>query len=486
MRPRVAGGIAAVLCLLFLVCGSLWIEKPGIQADEALFSMGNFYPQGVGHSMRAFHRTIPLMQMSYLGSLKAWVWAPVFALTKPGAASLRYPAVVFGAAMLWLLYCLLCRLSGPATGLLALAFLALDPLLLFTTRCDWGPVALQHLLTVGALLAAVTGRFSLAAFLAGLALWDKMVAVWILGGLGAAALLFYWREVRAAFTWRRLLLVLLAGALGCWPVIRYNYISRGRTVEQTGRFSLADVPGKAEHLVSNLDGTALFGYLVRDAEGYGPRRTITPWLLIAGAALAIWRRSRPALFLLTGSTLAWLLMVATVGGGGSAHHVGLLWPWPHAMAALAIANAWPRRQAVLAAIGIVALISGGLVTARYYRLLLDKGSDPPWSDAIYQLAHYVEDANPPKVMVNDWGILDPLRLLTAGSIPIETSHDRPPADTVYQPGVLFVEHTDAHQAFAGVNARIRSGVRAKPEILQRFADSKGNEIFEVFRFKPDP
>jgi uncharacterized membrane protein len=60
-----------------------------------------------------------------------------------------------GAATIWLFYRLLRRISGNRAAVFGCALLAADSTFLLTNTFDWGPVALQHLLLVGAILLLV-------------------------------------------------------------------------------------------------------------------------------------------------------------------------------------------------------------------------------------------------------------------------------------------------------------------------------------------
>ena len=105
----------------------------------------------------------------------------------------------------------------------------MDSMYLVTTCFDWGPVALQHLLLAGGALllirfyqeresVALWGGF----FLLGLMLWDKALAVWMLSGMGIAAILTLPRQIIGAITLRRLAIAALGFALGALPLIVYN------------------------------------------------------------------------------------------------------------------------------------------------------------------------------------------------------------------------------------------------------------------------
>ena len=58
------------------------------------------------------HQQIPLMLMCYLGCLKTLIYAPIFKLFGNGAYAVREPALIFGAASVWLFFLLLRRIAG--------------------------------------------------------------------------------------------------------------------------------------------------------------------------------------------------------------------------------------------------------------------------------------------------------------------------------------------------------------------------------------
>ena len=480
--------LAILLCAAFVIAGCIGISQPGLQADESLFAMGVYYPEGVRWSVRAFGRQIPLMQMAYLGSLKSWIYGALFQLWPPSAASVRVPMVLAGAATLWLVWLLLRSVASARAGLIALALLALDPSLVWTTRCDWGPVALQHLLAVAGVYAFVRRRFELGALLFGLALWDKAVFAWSLAGLAVAAAVVLRDEIRRSFTLRRAALCILAFCLGALPLLAFNWRSHGETARRTAVFEPSRVVTTAAPLMYALDGRALFGYLVRD-DFQGVRKTLTPWLLL-GAVLALpWLLRTPArrttLFFLVAAVTAWLSMVTTVGGGESVHHLVLLWPWPHCFLAVAIAQL-PRR--VAPALAAAALLSCGLVTANYHRMLRNNGADPPWSDAIYRLAEFVSTAPSSRIYVTDWGILEQLRLLSRGEAPLHPDAGIP--GRLDDTEALYIAHTDRYQAFEGINAKVEQAATAltplafEKRVVAVIRDGKGNPVFQAFRMVP--
>ena len=250
-RPDV---LALLFCLLFLGVGSLWISEVGIQNDEALFAAG-IYPPFADDVPKIFGKPYPEMVMSYVGSVKSQLYAPIFRVWRPSAASVRIPAVILGALTVWLFYVVVKRTLDAKTALIATALIATDTSFLLTTRWDWGPVVLQHLCLVGGMLAVV--RFVqdrklgwlFAGFLAfGLGVWDKAIFSWSIVGLGVAALAVFPRRTLALLNWRTVTVAALGGVIGAAPFIHYNVTNDFITFRQNAAWSSEILAYKA-HLL---------------------------------------------------------------------------------------------------------------------------------------------------------------------------------------------------------------------------------------------
>ena len=126
------------------------------------------------------------------------------------------------------------------------------------------------------------------------------------------------------------------------------------------------------------------------------------------------------------------------------------------------------------------------------------GGGAVWTDAIYPLSDYLETSKPQVVYINDWGILNVVRLLTEGQVPLQVGSDplnkpsfdesrRILLDRISESRAVFVTHTDQNEMFKGVNAKLQTlateaGYRR--EIVAEIADRNGRTIFEVFRLPP--
>jgi len=474
-----------------------------------------------------------LMLMSYLGTLKTFLYKPLLLWFGTGVWTVREPALLAGAASVWLFYLLLRRTVGERAAVVGCCLLATDTLYLLTSVIDWGPVALQHLLTVGGAFLLVRfyqeGRereLVAGCFLFGLAMWDKALAAWMLSGIGIAAVLILWREIWKVVTARRVAIAALAFVLGAMPLLIYNGANHWDTFGSNVKKDTSDIPGKFELLLQTVRGIGLVGTLTEEATPPPIPHLPAGVLQDASAGLAIqtghplrnlmlygfvlslllaplaWGRGlRAILFALIAISVAWIQMAITRGTGGSVHHSILLWPWPYLVMAVSLAAASRRVGRagipVLAAVTALLAVSSMLVTNEYYFRMVRQGGSIAWTDAIFTLADSLKGRSAPFVFCVDWGILDNLRLIGNGKLPVSdgiehtsrpelTAEDR---DAIRQmvsiPGALFVTHTKETEIFHGnaerlVKAAADAGFRA--ERVVTLGDTFGRPTFEVFRF----
>lgn len=532
-------------CAFYILAGCLFVPYIGVQNDEALFGNAIYPPLAIVSKLRIFHRDLPLMVMSYVGTWKSWVYWILFQLWQPSAYSVRLPTIVTGAATIWTTYRFTTRAIGCRAGLIVAALLAADTSFLLTNTFDWGPVAFQHLFFTAGLAATLwfyqtlsSRTLCLSWFCFGLGMWDKALFVWLLSATVVATVVVFPRVIRRHVTWTRVVLAVLSFVIGALPLVIYN--SRKPTL-QTFRgnthLTLEELPSKPLQVQLTLEGRNLFGYLVNEDFEPSPRTPRTAverasvglsqfvgvhragflgWALLATLPLALLWWSTPfrsaMLFSYLFLLIAWLQMALTRGAGGAAHHVVLLWPIPHFAVAAALAASVDRLQSSsffrltpkagsAALVVIVALICGQaiLVTNQYLSQAIRNGGAGNWSDAIYPLAEKLKTIRTTRTFVLDWGILNSVRLLNRGAVDLVPVNDpfmddQPSASNrefgllcIRFPGAIFVSHVPGKEEFSGVYER--SGVMAGSvgyhrDVIDRISDSNGRPVFEIFRFLP--
>ena len=362
----------ALATILFVLLSLAVLPYPGLQDDEISFAPLIFQPALARFSVPAFGTHIPVMIMSYSGTLKTWIYAGLFDLFEPSRWSVRVPMVLVGIGTLWLTWLWTRRVAGTRAAIFTVALLATDSIFILTNTFDWGPVAFQHLFLMGGLLAvqiwlADPSRkrmLALGFFLWGFGLWDKALLIWPLIGFAVAAVVVYPREVFARLSRVPIAIAAAAFLIGALPLIVYNVAKPGATASENTKLSLSAVRGKVPELRTTLDGSVLFDAMASATPGPLERAPKTAlervsvglkkafghryenWMLpaIALALLCLISLLRTPLwrlpvFLLITMAVTWLQMAMNANTGASAHHVILLWPFPCVFIGMCLAGA---------------------------------------------------------------------------------------------------------------------------------------------------
>ncbi|MDQ2944524.1 MAG: hypothetical protein M3Y27_01020 [Acidobacteriota bacterium] len=519
--------------------GLTLIHYPGIQNDEALFAAPLYNPaEGVFH-VKISHHQIPVMDMSYIGALKTWLYAPIFKVFQPSYLSIRLPVLFLGALTIWIFFRWLEIVHGRRAAWIGALLLASDSMFLLTTCFDWGPVVLQHFLTLLGMVLVVRKRnlVNLAGgfFCFGLAAWDKALFAWIFGGLTLAVVIVFPGALRRALSWKSAAVASLGFVAGAFPLIAYNVSQNFPTFHAASGFSTQELYPKALVARSTWEGQSLFGYIMNQDDAPNPSDPInllekvsfkvrewggahqTNGLFWAGLIALIlllpsmwWQKAgRLALFCLIVIVTAWLQMAVTHGTGGAAHHVVLLWPFPHAVMAVLFAEAsqrladagWARIADWLLGIGLAIVIGWNLlVTNQYLYQFARNGAAGSWSDAIYALAADLHRGNSlqqgSKIAVLDWGIVTPLEALEQGRLPLRWSADpfqtvapgqaapAPDPALLRDPETLWLGHADGYEQFPGINAGLDAFIKQagfQKVALRTYRDTNGRAIFQAFQ-----
>ncbi|MCS7024211.1 MAG: glycosyltransferase family 39 protein [Bryobacteraceae bacterium] len=525
--------ILALSSILFFLFGLAMIPYAGVQGDEAIFSNCLFPNSSPWFAISVFKKKVPLMVMSYLGASKAALFSGIFAVFAPSAYSLRIPTLLLGLVTIPVFYGLLRQFLKPGPAAFGASLLSCDSSYLLTSVFDWGPVAIQHLCLLAGCLLVIQGyrRERLrwiwgGFFLFGLGLWDKALFVWMLLGLGLATAVAFPRELLRALKPKWILAAGIGFLLGSLPLVIYNIRRPLETFRGNARFSTKDFQQKLQLPRATLEGSALFGYLVEENHAVTPRRakTITERVslslsdfvgerranfygyaflisLLLTPALLVSRYRRPVAFTLIFLTVAWAQMLFVQNAGGGVHHVILLWPFPLLLISCAVAwmgEKFGYPNLVVSAAGLLLCVSGLLVHNHYLAQLIRNGGPGVWTDAIFPLARQLEDLSPKQIFVTDWGILDNVRLLQQGRIPIYWGSEPLMSDTpdaaqieaarrmFATPGAVFVSYTDDRQVFGPVNGRLRKLSESfgfQRELLAVIHDGNGRPAFEIFYFR---
>jgi len=529
---RLRRGLMAAAALVYLLLAGAQLGLPGLHYDEAKEAGVNAVELLTGAPVTAFRDAaltvgswrLPLMVQDYIGSLYVYLALPFLALTGVGAPNLRAPAVLVGLATLLLAACTVdawtrrADSSGPTwAAVLTVWLLAASPSFVFWNRQG---IFVTNLMQPFCWLAAWQGvvwlehgrRRSLvtAALAAGLALYAKVLAVWIVGPLALLSAWGWLRRRRQGGAPRldtpTVALAAAALLIPLLPLLLFNL--------QTGG-TLTALLGNAATSYYGVDNTALWanaavrlGQVGQSLRGdqfwylgglFG--NPLAPWLAGVGVVaglVAEWRKPAAPLALVA---LAFVASLVTISDLFITHYA-LLHPFLVAVAAVGWATwgggaVWKRRLVVGVAVVWVALdMSAALQT---HRALAVSGGLADHSDASYHLADYLRDNGMSAPLALDWGMDATVRFLSEDTVrPIEVfgyaSPEEPDAGFAARlapflanPDNVYLLHAPGQTVFGGRReaflALVESqGLAATMETA--FAQRDGTPLFEVWRVRP--
>jgi len=518
------------LCCLYFVLGAVFVPLAGIQNDEALFSIP-IYQHSYEFGVHVAHHVIPLMVMSYIGTLKTAIYWMLFHLVAPSVWSVRLPVLLLGAITIFLFYCLASRIANPKAAFVAALLLATDQTFLLTNTFDWGPVAIEHFLLVTSCLLFVkfasSGKYwQLAgAFLVlGLGLWNKAIFLWALTGLTAAALSVLWPEIRNCLRWKAVGIALVCFLSGALPFLIYNVERKNATLRENVTLEVPNWKAKMLQVQNALEGQSMLGYLVLEDDADRPKQPLTPLAraafrvhhtfgerragILAYAAagclllVPLWWRSRAARFALVFCPVTWLMMAITKDAGGAPHHVVLLWPFPQLLVGITLAAIpWRPATALLAA---AIACSNLLVWNEHLYKFARNGTGQTFTDAIgplsEKLGEMYSSGHTTMIYITDWGMWNTLAMMHQGRLPIVGVDDLFPANPMpdgerdemlrkifTNRGAIFVGHVAGQEVFAGLRERIERTAETAglgKQVVELVPDSNGRPMFEIFRLIP--
>lgn len=448
------------LLIIFLAASLYQITLPGLHYDEA-FEAVPAVQLLKGQPVQAFRDStftflgtqFPLTTQDYIGAINTYGVLPFLWLGGISVTSLRLYAIAIGLASLLLVYGFTADLTRNRwAGWAAVSLLMLNPTFVFWTRQGIFVTAITAAIGVGAAWAwlrwqsggqtrwALTG-----AFLFGLGITAKLLFLWLIAALFGAYLLalIIARKLPAEIQRLRQLPnlavqsigIMAAGALGAFPLIVYNF-QTGGTFKSIGQNAGTSYYG--------VDNTAVFQNLAtRFGElftlltgghfwylGETHRNFIAPIIFGLAFLVAIWlawRHRRPtalAMFAVIGGVV--IESIVTVSALWITHFA-LIMVFPAIAIAVTAADltrtlpADTKIKPILALLLALFIFSDGATTWQYHRALSISGGLSDHSDAIYNLADWLDsNAESRSVVAMDWGLAASVTFLTAGRItPIE-------------------------------------------------------------------
>ena len=501
-----------VTVLAFVLMGLLFLPRLGFEYDEVMFAPLIFHPERSLFAARISHHLVPLMQMSYIGALKIWLYSPLLRLFRPGAYAVRLPMLLLAGMTILILAETVRRRASVRAAIFTAVVAATDIGFLLTSTFDWGPVVIQNFLLAVALYYILArrqtvGGVSLAAFALGLALWDKAIFLWIFIGLCVSGLIFGFRVIRREATFKKVAAMAIAFTVAISPLIVYNVKRRNQTLGNNAHFTLAELGPKFTFVRIALNGQAFHQFFADESapiERNAPvsflpnpsnwRFLAFSFLLIAGIASARWENRRLILWLFCAVLLGWFQSAITKGAGVFIHHVVIFYPALFLAVGLAAEEIAGRLRGAgttfLAVTGALLCVAGLNTVAVQFRNLRHFSPTTFWTDADLPLAKYLAAHPSRHILVADWGIATAIDTRTSGSLPTEEiSFGLKDGSCTSQQMRAWAEshsflvlHTRNHEMFPGQRAKLAelakaNGVTLEP--VKTIADRAGHPMFEI-------
>jgi len=542
---------------LYLVLAFYQLGLPGLHYDEAREAGLNAMEILTGAPITAFRgvglavmgRIFPLMVQDYIGALNVYLALPFLALTGIGVPNLRALPVLCGLIVLllaersvseWMVW-----RSPPSTtrekraastpitpaGLLAVGLLAASPSFLFWSRQGIFVTNLTQVFVFLCIWQTLrwlrTGRSSalvVAALAAGLALYAKLLAIWVIAPLALFAFLAWLRRPRdgdrlVSLAPAKLALAAFAFVAPLMPLLWFNLQSGGTLA------SIGANLGRSYYGVDNLAlGANLItrlGQLVQILRGdqfwyLGAvfANPVAPWVGLAVVGLGLLRSPSYVAVPLLLLACAVASSIFTVSDLFITHYA-LLQPLTLSVIAVAAGAliAWqpyaaahrstPYRSTLLRSVR--PLVVGLLLTTfawdlansvAYHRALAQSGGLADHSDASYHLAYHLRYNGMGAPLALDWGIDATVRFLTEGAVtPIEifgyASPDAPDAQFeqrlaifLENPDNVYLLHSEQATVFKGRRERFFAAVAARgrtPVLERRFLQRDGTALYEIWK-----
>lgn len=540
-------GWLGLALLLFLLLGGYQLGLPGLHYDEAKEAGVNAMELLTGAPVTAFRgatvtlfgTALPLMVQDYIGALNVYLALPFLALTGIGVPNLRFLSLFLGLLALLALersisewVALTRQQTGPIpislAGLFTVTLLAASPSFvfwqrqgIFVTNATLPATFVALWLTLRWLRTGSPRALWAAAFAAGLALYAKLLAVWVIGPFALlVAGWWLWRRwgkgvtIRPTaislppVTWPALLGAAVAGTIPLLPFLLYNWHTGGTLASVGGNLGqsyygvdnsalLVNLPVRLGQIGSVLRGDQ-FWYL-----GGLHANALSPWLAgIAVLACLFSRAGRRELLLpLLLVVLAVSASLFTVSDLFVTHYA-LLQPLLVGLVGISLARLYEQARSwrgpvLLLPVAFLVLWLGSDLRASlaYHQDLTRSGGLADHSDASYHLAYHLRYNGLGAPVALDWGLDAPVRYLSEGTVtPIELfgydSLASPDADFAGRlvpffdnPDNVYLLHAAGQEIFAGRREAFFAQARLhgrQPNLSATFAQRDGTALVELW------
>lgn len=549
-------GIAVLALVAFFYLSATNINLPGLYYDEALDvvpTMQIVLRQPVevwaGGGISLGGRTFPVMISSYVGAVNTYLMLPFFYLLGVNVFSLRLMTILFGGLTIILYYLFARDFLNRRAAAITVLLLAVHPSFILWSRQGIYVTSVMTFMAAGSLFCLLRWhrgknkdlRFAICDFRFDIRGWYLYAGTFLLGLGISAKFLFLWFIIALVVSYyilqfssltshslthrqtilkilafnmnaKQLALGLLSFCLGAGGILWYN-LKTLSTIKTLGRNLITTDRG-----VNNLD---FFSNLLTEIKAflvlikgswfgfYGGSfgNVLYPVILcVSGVGLVFLlffsdktrEYKAKALFLFSMVVLILVQSCFTVSGLGATHLLIML-PLPQLVIALFLEALYRALASKMFASALIAVVVLALVTQDlrvdflYHQALQTSGGLGRFSDAIYELAEYLEENRITSPMAVDWGFKNNIQILTQGAVnPVEIfQYSWNPGDEfsrevpkyLKDPHNLYLFHAEEFASFKRYDAFERI-VREANKVIQlerTFYQRDGTLVYYLYR-----
>ncbi|MCW1968840.1 MAG: glycosyltransferase family 39 protein [Anaerolineae bacterium] len=442
-----------IFLIAIFIYNSAWkLHLPGLEYDETLFI--NAALLGPGEELEFIYKRIfgmPVLVMRYIGALKSYFYLPIFTIFGVSVTTIRLPMIILSAASILINYAIMKQVLNHWWALGLTALIATDPLLMFNSKLDYGPVSMMIFLKSASLLYLLkfTQDLSKKSFLLFITfclfgIYDKLNFVWyVLAIIPATMLVYYDRFITLAKPHLKLFIFFAVLAIIFGFVFGFVFVL---PIFKMRELNHQIIVGTITSYIWAIDATNLYGFTINGGMSNETVRymfflslsvIILGFLLIIpfkGFRKDITEQKKTIKFILmiiTASLLILFQISITEASIGGQNHFLILYPFHFFVIVGAgwllktffdfLIKSSPRAK-LLKTIGFIIIlslfacqISGNWHgVSQYHAAFQDNNSFKlVWNPAIYQLAETAQKINPDRIISSNWGTHNQIQALAA-------------------------------------------------------------------------
>ena len=520
--------LITLIVLLYLLLSVPLIPLLGLYYDEVMFaniSLGDIDGSFVYSRLLG----VPFMAMPYVGSLKGFLYYPLFHLFEPDVYLVRLPMVIIGALSLLIMFHIVKEISGAEVALLACFLCAADFSYISATTFNFGSVTVALFLRLASMYSFTkwiksrdNTHLAVALFLCLAGVWDKLVFIWYVNGLILSSLLVYHQEIKRTLrekppkrwlTYPIILLVVAAFLAAIYilcfrpPVltnIAGNFLDLNYEQLHYKYVLLAStINGSAFHnwaLTKNIVGSSLFAYYFLS-------------ILLLYVLLSYASKTPPSKEItLTAFILVFIILQIFITPNATGmHHVMSIYPLQfivlsHMLFSCAKMVRAKIRQNTISLLMIILIVSPlALHVLEQINILSDfrknasEGDvNPQWSPKISALADYVKSRPNQQFFEVDWGTHNQLLVLASKNGRINSrellwllNEEMSPEKKAsfnreyMKPGAYYILHSNSTTNFMTARTNFLTIVQEYNHTLElaESINSTQGALYEVFKLE---